>query len=437
MYSLGILDGKIYLDGQWVKGNLYIKDGRVAAVSETYLEAAEEYAAAGRYVLPGFIDPHVHFALNVGKYTSADDFYSGSVSAAFGGMTTFIDFLDPVKNVDELERSYEKRRLLSRGSVIDYGFHATLSQPEDEPRKIIDKIKDFGIPSVKFFTTYASSNRNTPDRYLNSMMGLSTETSTLLLIHAENDGILREDKNIKVCDHEKARPAVSEISEVIKLAEMARYNNALVYIVHVSCGTTVKRVTEGYADILNKNLFMESCAHYFTFNDTALAGENGGLYTMTPPLRPEKERESLIQGIGSIAAIGSDHCPFNKKEKAAEFTADMPMGIGGIEHSFPVMYSIFGESIIDKFTKNTAVIHGLFPRKGSLLPGSDADVVVFDPDEEWKVQGHNSNCDYAVYEGISLKGRVNTTISRGRFVIREGKFLGGSGEYQSRKTGKL
>jgi dihydropyrimidinase len=433
MYSLGILDGRIYLDKRWIKGNLYIRDGRVAAISETYLEAAEEYDAAGRFVLPGFIDPHVHFALNAGKYTSADDFRSGSISAAFGGITTFIDFLDPVKSVNELERAYEKRRLLSKDSVIDYGFHATLSQPEDAPKEIIKKIESIGIPSVKFFTAYASSNRNTPDEYLHAMMGMSAETSTLMLIHAENEGIIREDKNIRICEHEKARPAISEISEVIKLAEMTKYNNALVYIVHVSCGTTVKRLAEGYGDILNKNLFMESCPHYFTFTDAALAKENGCLYTMAPPLRSEQERDLLIQNIGSIATIGTDHCPFLKKEKEAEFTADIPMGIGGIEHSFSLLYSLFGESIIDKYTKNVAAIHGLFPRKGSLLPGSDADVAVFDPGEEWKVQGHNSNCDYDVYEGIQMKGKVNSTISRGRFVIKDGKFIGGRGEYQNRR----
>jgi dihydropyrimidinase len=436
MYSLGILDGKIYLDKQWIKGNLYIKEGRVAAISEACLEAEEEYDAAGRFVLPGFIDPHVHFALNTGKYTSADDFHSGSVSAAFGGVTTFIDFLDPVKSAEELEQAFKKRRLLSRDSVIDYGFHATLSQPEEEPRKIIEKIESLGIPSVKFFTTYASSNRNTPDEYLQAMMGVSAETSTLLLIHAENDGIIREDKRIRICEHERARPAISEISEVIKLAEMTKYNNALVYIVHVSCGTTVKRLAEGYGDILNKNLFVESCPHYFTFNAAVLEEENGCLYTMTPPLRSEQERKLLIQNIENIAAIGTDHCPFNKNEKEAEFTADIPMGIGGIEHSFSIMYSLFGDRIIDKFTKNVAVLHGLFPRKGSLLPGSDADVVVFDPKEEWKVRGHSSNCDYDVYEGLTLKGKVYTTISRGHFVIKDGKFIGGSGEYLNRRQDK-
>lgn len=432
MFSLGILNGRIYLDGQWIEGNLYIKDGQIKAISGAYLESAEEYDAKGNCVLPGFIDPHVHFALNVGKYTSADDFHSGSISAAFGGITTYIDFLDPIYRSDDIEKAFEKRRLLSKNSVIDYGFHATLSNPEDEPSKMIDKMKHLGIPSAKFFTAYSSSNRNTSDKYLDRMMKISKETSVLMLVHAENEGILTEGKYIKVRDHENARPVVSEISEVIKLAEMAKYNEGQLYIVHVSCGTTVTRLKEIYGNILNKALFIESCPHYFTFNSCVYEGDNGGLLTMTPPLRSEKERKALISNIESVYTIGTDHCPFDSKYKMGEFTADIPMGIGGIEHSFSIMYSLFGDGIIDKFTKNVAKVHGLYPRKGTLLPGSDADVVIFDSQREWQVNEHNSKCDYVTYKGITLKGKVRTTISRGRFIVKDEKLQGGMGEYINR-----
>ena len=432
MFSLGILDGRIYLDGEWFEGNLYIKDGRIAAISGSYLESAEEYDAKGKCVLPGFIDPHVHFALNVGKYTSVDDFKTGSVSAAYGGITTFIDFLDPVYRAEEMEKAFERRRLLSRDSVIDYGFHATLSRPEDNPSKMIERMKRLGIPSAKFFTAYSSSNRNTSDGYLEQMMKISRETSTLMLVHAENEQMLAEGNGIRVWDHENSRPALSEISEVIKLAEMAQYNEGLLYIVHVSCGTSVKRLGEIYEGILNKNLFIESCPHYFTFNSGVYEADNGGLFTMTPPLRCEKERKTLISNIDNVYTIGTDHCPFDRNDKKGEFTSDIPMGIGGIEHSFSIMYSLFGDRIIDKFTENPARVHGLYPRKGTLLPGSDADVVIFDNQCEWKVLGHNSKCDYVTYEGINLKGKVRTTICRGRFIIKDEKFLGGMGEYLSR-----
>ncbi len=437
LYSLGILDGRIYLDGEWVEGNLYIKDGRIAAISSSYLEAAEEYDAKGQCVLPGFIDPHVHFALRVGKYTSVDDFNSGSISAAFGGITTFIDFLDPVYRAEELEKAFEKRRLLSRDSVIDYSFHATLSRPEDSPEKMVEKMKELKLPSAKFFTAYSSSNRNTTDKYLDGMLKISRETSTLLLVHSENEDLLTEGEGIRVRDHENMRPAISEISEVIKLAEMTRYNEGLMYIVHVSCGTTVKRLKEGYGDILNKSLFVESCPHYFTFNSAAYDTEDGGLLTMTPPLRSEKERRLLISHIDSVHTIGTDHCPFNSGDKKAEYTSGLPMGIGGVEHSFSIMYSLFGDKVIDKFTKNVAEVHGLYPRKGSLLPGSDADVVIFDSQCEWKVREHNSKCDYVAYEGINLKGKVRTTISRGRFIVRDGRFMGGIGEYLVRNGSRL
>lgn len=433
MYDLGIVDGRIYSDGLWIEGNLYIKSGKIVKITSSYMEAAQEYDAKGRYVLPGFIDPHVHFALSVGRYTSVDDFHSGSVSAAFGGVTTFIDFLDPVYKVDELDRAFEKRRLLSKDSVVDYGFHATLCNPSGEPELFVKKIKEFGIPSVKFFTAYSSSNRNVTDSYLDRMMKISRETSTLMLIHSENEGLIREGKDIPVREHEKSRPAVSEISEVIKLAEMSRYRDALLYIVHVSCGTTVRRLKENYKDILNKSLFIESCPHYFTFSSGVYEAENGGLYTMTPPLRCESERKELIRNIDGIFTIGTDHCPFDSKDKKHGFTADIPMGIGGIEHSFSIMYSLFGEEIIDRFTANPARVYGLYPRKGVLLPGSDADIVVFDSQQEWSVFEHQSKCDYSVYDGIYLKGKVISTISRGNFVVKDEEFTGGEGKYLCRK----
>ncbi len=433
MFSVGILNGKIYINGSWLHGNLYIKDDKIAAISGSCLEAATEYDAGGRYVLPGFIDPHVHFALSSGRYTSADNFRTGSISAAFGGITTFIDFIDPVCRADDMEKAYEKRRLLSMDSVIDYGLHATISNPGDDPGVMIKRMKELGMPTAKFFTAYSSSNRSTKDDYLDKMLSASKEGSVMVLVHAENEGIIKEGEGIRVPEHEASRPAASEISEVIKLAEMSRLRDGLLYIVHVSCGTTVERLKEGYGELLGKNIFIESCPHYFTFNSSVYEGDKGGLYTMIPPLRHEKERKSLIKGVKSVYAIATDHCPFNAADKSMEYTTHIPMGIGGVEHSFSLMYSLFGEDIIDKFTKNPAQVHGLYPRKGTLMPGCDADVAIFDPQRQWRVREHNSSCDYIPYEGINLKGRVVSTVSRGRFIVKDGVYQGGLGQYIARE----
>ncbi len=433
MFDLGIVNGRIYIGGHWFDGNLYIKDNKISTIGRGMLEAKEEYDAKGRAVLPGFIDPHVHFKLTNNNYTSADDFYSGSRAAAFGGITTYIDFLDPVKNSIELKKTFNERRALAKTSNIDYAFHATIADLQEEPISFINEVKNLGIPTIKLFTTYSSSNRRTKDRTIDKLLKITKETGTLLLAHAENDDLIIEREKIHVPEHESSRLALAEISEVIKLAEMTKYRNGRMYIVHTNCGTTVERLKESYSSILNKDFIIESCPHYFILSSSKYLQRDGYLYTMTPPLRSNWEVEKLNQQIDNIFTIGTDHCPFNSTDKNKEFVNDIPMGIGGVEYSFPLMYERFGEKIIDKFTENPAIIHGLYPRKGTLLPGADADIVVFDENEQYNICENHSNVDYNIYKDIRVTGKICSTISKGKFVVKDGIFVGGKGEYLSRQ----
>ncbi|MGH4139002.1 dihydroorotase [Clostridium sp.] len=433
MFDLGIVNGRIYIEGQWYEGNLYIKDDKISTISRVALEAKEEYDAKGRDVLPGFIDPHVHFDLDCGKNTSVDDFYNGSKTAAFGGITTYIDFLDPVKNNEALKKAYTLRRSLAEDSVIDYAFHATIAGLDEEPVSFMNEAKTLGIPTIKLFTTYSSSGRRTNDRTIDKLLRNTKETGTLLLAHSENDGIILEGEKIHVMQHESARPAIAEISEVIKLAEMTKYRDGRMYIVHTNCGTTVERLKENYKSILNKDFILESCPHYFIFSSAKYLQRNGYLYTMTPPLRSDREVKKLNNQIDNIFTIGTDHCPFNSTEKNREFVDEIPMGVGGVEYSFPLMYAKFGEKIIDKFTKNPAIIHGLYPSKGTLLPGTDADIVVFDQNAHYIIKDNHSNVDYNMYSDMEVTGKVCSTIAKGKFVVKDGVFMGGQGEYLSRE----
>ena len=429
MFDIGILNGKVYLEGKWIEGNVYIQKERIAAISESFLPCRQEYDVKGKMVLPGLIDAHVHFALSVGKYTSKDDFYTGSKAAACAGITTYIDFLDPVKSAGEMEKAFVHRRQLAKNSVVDYGFHSTIAQPEEEAEKILQSIKPLGIPTVKLFTTYSSSKRRTYDNYIDELLHYSRDFSTRVLVHAENEELLREGPDIPVRDHEKARPAISEISEVLKLAEMARYREGLLYIVHTNCGTTVERVKQSYGELLHRSLILESCPHYFTLNSSRYETEQGYLYTMTPPLRSEEERKKLLENIDGIDVIATDHCPFTPEEKQRDFVAQIPMGIGGVSYSFYSMYKLFGEGIIDKFTLQPAKIHGLYPRKGTLLPGADADVIIFDPSSQWTASEEEKNA----YTGVQMQGKVCSTLSRGKFIVKDGIFLGGQGQYLRRE----
>jgi len=417
----------LYLEGHFVKSNLYIKNGVIDAITQSNLECKEKYDAEGKLVLPGFIDAHVHFNLSIGEKASEDDFYNGSKKAAMGGITTFIDFLDPIKDVSQLEEAFNVRYAAAQKSVIDYGFHVTLGNPEGNVKELLNKGCVLGMPTIKLFTTYASTNRQTKDSYIDELLKHSKEIKTRILVHAENNDMIKE-QNVLVKDHEKARPEISEITEVLKLAEMARYRDGLLYIVHANCGTTLERIKELYSKELHSIIILESAPHYFKFNSALYEKEDGYLYTMTPPLRNDNERRKLVGNIDAIDVIGTDHCPFSKRLKNKKYTSEIPMGIDGVKYSFLCMFTLFGESVISKFTTQPSKIHGLYPQKGVLMPGSDGDIVIFDPNKTTRAEDEDS-----VYNNEVFKGEISATISKGKFIVNKGGFLGGQGQYLQRR----
>lgn len=426
-YDLAILNGKIYQDGRFVQSNLYIRNGIITNVSTDLFEASKVYDAKENYVLPGLIDPHVHFNLKVDEErVSADDFHNGSITAAYGGVTTYIDFLDPVQDISELHEAFESRLKDAEGSVIDYGFHSTVANFNGDEEAVIEafikEIKGLGISSVKFFTTYSSTNRMTSHNIIKKFLEISKQEEILLLSHSEDDNLIKEGK-FPVKAHGDNRPTISETVEVLALAELTREIEGKMYIVHVSSGQTIQRLKDNYGEILNKSFFIESCPQYFYLSKDNYEKEKGYLYTLAPPLRSRREVQMMIDNINVVDTIGTDHCPFTFAEKNKETLDLIPMGIGGIEHSFELMYTIFGDKVIDKFTINPARLHGLYPRKGNLGIGADADIVIFNPNDEYTIEESHSKCDYDLYKGIKVKGRILTTISRGRIVVDKGELL--------------
>lgn len=410
-----------------MESNLYLKNGIIDSISNSYFLCKEECNARGNMVLPGFIDAHVHFNLRVGNNVSEDDFYNGSINAAIGGITTFIDFLDPIKEISQLKDAFNNKKELAKNSVVDYGFHVTLGNPMGDAEKFLSESSLLGMPSIKIFTTYASTDRQTKDYFIDELLKYSKSIKTRIVVHAENNDMINE-SDVLVKDHEKSRPAISEITEVLKLAEMAKYRDGLLYIVHTNCGTTVERLKDIHNKELHSSIILESAPHYFKFNSSLYKREDGYLYTMTPPLRCEEEKEKLINNIDGIDVIATDHCPFSKNLKNKKFTNEIPMGIGGVKYSFLNMFTLFGQNIISKFTENPAKVHGLYPQKGTLMVGSDGDIVIFDPNKITKVSDENS-----IYNNQILKGKIIATISKGKFIVKENKFLGGQGSYLFRK----
>lgn len=428
MFDLGIVNGSVYLGGRFDEVNLYVRDGKIAAVTKAFHKAKEEYDAGGRMVLPGLIDPHVHFSMRTKYGFTADSFFSGTTAGIYGGVTTVIDFLDCAPDAAGIEKAFESRMEQAQHCVTDYAFHASVSNPADSAQNMMRETKKLGIATIKLYTTYKESNSFTPDVFIDELLKNSAEEKVRILVHAENDAMLKK-TGVPVAEHANARPAAAETSEVINLAEIARYRGGLLYIVHVSAGSTLEALEQSFADQIGKNILIESCPHYFTFTSDVYSGPRGNLYTMAPPLRSFEEQELLKRRFNRIDTIGTDHCSFLKEEKQAEFTEDIPMGVGGIESSFKVMYGLFGNSVIDKFTLNVAKAHGLYPRKGTLQPGSDADIVIFDDKKKTPADGRHSACDYSIYEGMTAKGSIDCTILRGKFVLKDGVLCRSQGRY--------
>lgn len=428
MYDLGIINGSVYLNGSFIDTNIYVKKGKIAALSTDKYDCKKYDDAMGRKVLPGFIDPHVHFNLTVGPNTSIDDFESGSINGLFGGVTTYIDFLDPVKTKAELKDAFDDRSKLAENSASDYAFHSCLANPSDSPIDMIEEGLKFGISSIKLFTTYSNTDRRTFDDYIVELLKLSKMYNVRIVIHSENDDLVDYSKNILIKNHEKSRDTLCETTEVLKLAQMARACDGNLYIVHVSAGTTADIVSREYSkELKNGTIIMESCPHYFIMNSDYYKNKDGYLYTMTPPLRPEDDRALLCDCIDEISTIGTDHCPFSAKMKEHKYTSETPMGIGGIRYSFLNMYTEFGEKVINKFTLNPAKAYNMFPKKGTLIVGADADIVIFNESARGVIEDKDS-----LYNGRKTKGAIERVYLGGDMAVSEGKYLGSKGKYIKR-----
>ena len=420
MHDLAILNGKVYINQTFHQTNVYIKDGVISCISKKLQSSKETYDAMGDLVLPGIIDPHTHFALDLGTISSRDNFYQGTKAAVYGGVTTIIDFLQPVDNEVDLLKAFIFRKQDAKDSVIDYKFHACLKNPKGHVEEVVKKCERLGLNTIKVFTTYSDSNRRTYDPELRELLTLSKTYPFTLTAHIENDELIDLDPSYSYRDLSRSRKSITETSEALKLAQMVRETNGNLYMVHLSSGETLKRLKEEYKDILNKKMTIESCPHYFVWSDDVFLQEDGYLYTMAPPLRSKSEKELLHQLIDDVYTIGTDHCAFHKEDKNQLLLQKLPLGIGGVEQSFDVMYALFGEKVIDKMTLNVAKAHHLFPQKGIIKEGSDGDLFIYHL-EDTLLHNHHGNANYNLYKEYPVKGYVKSTISRGSFVLKDGE----------------
>ncbi len=423
-----IKNGNCYIDDSWKRVNILIEDEKIIYVGNEEKEADEIFDASEFNVIPGLIDPHVHFELNCGAITSRDDFDAGSLSASYGGVTTIVDFLDPTRNAVKLERSFYDRLRLAKRCHIDYHFHACIKEPDGDLEEYVLKMKKLGMNTIKLFTTYSDTRRRTYDKDIINLLKLSKKYKFLVCCHIENDELVDLSDRYQCTDVSEARSTECETTETLKLAGFAKETGGYLYMVHCSSGRTIELLKEQYGDILGKHFFIESCPQYFLLNKSVLAGKDGCLFTFAPPLRSEEERELMIKNIDYVNTIGTDHCSFNKADKYNHpGLVGHPLGIGGIEYSFLLLHKLFGDKIINKMSKNVAFLEG-FSQKGSILEGKDADLVFYKKVAPYKLGVPHGKADYSVYENTEVEERIIHTMLRGKFILKDTKPVENIGE---------
>ena len=427
------------------QGDLVIREGRIAPAQPAEAAGAEETIdATGLYVLPGVIDPHTHFSLDTGSGRTADDFGTGSASAAAGGVTTYINFATQHPGQDFEQALAAVSREAEGASLVDWSLHLNITRLDDGWERALERVVDGGVSSAKVYTTYKDSVFYVDDYTIHRLLERSGGAGLLVQIHAENDDILAGTKRELVAHghtsfayHAAARPAVAEEEAVSRGLFFSRVTGSPIYFVHLSSPFSVDLVSE--ARERGTAAIAETCPHFLCLDDSVYAGPDAIRYLMTPPIRSAEMRDGLWQRVakGEIHSVGSDHCGYSlaQRGESPDFARVSP-GIPGAETTLPLLYTFGVEAGLIEMTDlvrllatGPARIFGLYPRKGRLSPGADADVVLFDPraggplrDEEL-----HSAAGFSPFAGLELKGRVRTTISRGRVVFDRGKVIGEPG----------
>jgi dihydropyrimidinase len=455
--TLLIKHGTIVTATDRYQGDMLVDGERISTIGSSLTMAADRTIdATGKYVLPGGIDVHTHLDMPFGGTRSADDFESGTRAAAHGGTTTIVDFAIQYKG-ETLHHAWETWMRKAEGrAVIDYGFHMIITDLSDQVETEMDALVRQGVTSFKLFMAYPGVFMLDDASIFRALLRTGRNGGTICM-HAENGGVidvlvkraLAEGKTAPKY-HALTRPARAEgeaTHRAIALAEMA---GVPIYIVHLSAAEALDMVTE--ARDRGLPAYAETCPQYLflAYDNYEEPGFEGAKYVMSPPLRPKETQDRLWRGLAfnDLQAISTDHCPFCMKEQKVLGQDDfskIPNGAPGIETRMSLVYDggvVPGRISLNRFVELTstspAKIFGLFPRKGTIAPGSDADIVVFDPSKKTTLSAKtlHMNVDYNPYEGREVTGVVDTVVSRGRVVIDAGAFTGraGGGSFLKRSS---
>ncbi len=457
-----IKNGTVVTETECVKADVLINGETIEEIrAGLSAEGAEEIDASGKLILPGAVDVHTHMDLDVGFTRACDDFFTGTVAAAFGGTTTIVDHMAfGPRGCNLWHQVEEYHRIAGDKAVIDYGFHGVLQERADD--NILDQMKEIaredGITSFKLYLTYDQMLR---DRDVFAVLKRAKEEGLVIAVHCENDGMIdflretfRKEGKTEAAFHPKSRPAEAEAEAVNRMLYLSQAaGEAPLYIVHLSS-------RKGLSEVLaaksrgQGHFATETCTQYLTLDESLYDDPVEGLKAiMSPPLRTGEDREALWKalGEGKLDVVATDHCPFTFKEQKQRGKNDFmkcPNGAPGVEERLSVMYSegvekgrITLPALVSLLSANPAKIFGLYPEKGVLKSGSDADIVILDPDKErvLTASGMHGSADYTCYEGMKIKGSIDLVMQRGNIIVKGNGFLGkrGAGQYLKRGTSSL
>jgi dihydropyrimidinase len=450
-----IRNGRIVTAVDDYHADLLIEDGVVAMIAKTIdVEADRVIDAKGRLVIPGGIDPHTHMELPFGGTFASDDFETGTIGAAHGGTTTIIDFAVQSRG-QSLNQAFDAWMAKADGKTsIDYGFHLICTDLPDERLPEMRGMIDQGVTSFKLFMAYPGVFL-VDDATIYKAMQTAGANGGLICMHAENgvviDAIVKQalaQGHTAPKYHALTRPTKAEAEGVHRAIAIADMAEAPVYIVHLSSSDALEEVTR--ARDAGINAYAETCPQYLFLDYSVYEqpGFEGAKWVMTPPIREKWNQEKLWRGLkfNDLQVVSTDHCPFcfkEQKELGRDDFSKIPNGGPGVEHRMSLIYNggvVQGRISVNRFVELTstaaAKIFGLFPKKGTIAVGSDADIVIFDPDEEMTISAetHHMRVDFSCYEGMRVRGVTKTVLSRGELVIEEGQYVGrrGHGSYLKR-----
>ncbi|MDY7041078.1 MAG: dihydropyrimidinase [Chloroflexota bacterium] len=447
MYLI-VRGGTVVTATDYYRADVGVKDGRIVHIGNDLsdLAANQVVDAAGCLVFPGFVDAHVHLSLPVGDLVSTDDFRTGTIAAACGGTTTIIDFISPERG-QSLRQATDLRRAEADGrAVVDYTLHQTAVDAEPRTLRELSSLASEGYTSLKLYTTYAAEMVD--DAAMLKLLELARDRGLMPLVHTENHAAIEylrarflAEGKVEPHYHPLSRPPAVEAEAANRVVTLAGLVGCPLIVAHLTCRETLEVVER--AQQAGQTVYAEVTPNHLLLDDERydLPDFEGAKFVLSPPLRDRSHQPLLWRALarGTLAMVSTDHCPWTfadqKQRGRADFT-QIPNGTPGIETRVPLLYSegvsedrLSLNRFVDVCAATPARLYGLFPRKGTIAVGSDADLVIFDPDQKVTLShtALHQNVDYCPFEGWTVCGYPRTVMVRGQVVVRDGEFVGPAG----------